>query len=230
MTTLDEHVAAALSPPPAPATPAPTPAPARDVRSRSLPRVLLEVALIAVGVFLGLMGEQWRQRAEHRELAQASLRRFRDEFRLNRKAVADVRDHHVAGLRDIQAYLGSDQSARERIALPFRGTHPAFLEYTAWDVALATQSLAYVDPTLAQRISRVYAMQRQLDNATRTATDVMYMKAGGGKEGLSSFLGSIATYFGDCNLIEPRLIAEYDRILPQLDRAIGASPRGPASR
>ena len=226
MTTLDEHVGAAPSSPPAPATPAPTVAPAREVGGRSLPRLLLEVALIAVGVFLGLMGEQWRERAEHRELAQASLRRFRDEFRLNRKAVADVREHHVGGLRDIEAYLVADQAARRRLAFPFRGTHPAFLEYTAWDVALATQSLAYVEPTLARGIAHVYAIQRQLDNATRTATEVMYMKAGGGEQGLASFLSSMATYFGDCNLIEPRRIAEYDEILPKLDGAV----RDPAAR
>ena len=36
----------------------------------SIPKTLLEVALISVGVFLGLAGEQWRERAHQRELAE----------------------------------------------------------------------------------------------------------------------------------------------------------------
>jgi hypothetical protein len=45
-------------------------------------KILLEVVLITAGVFLGLAGESWRESREHRELAEQSLRRFREEFRL----------------------------------------------------------------------------------------------------------------------------------------------------
>ena len=51
--------------------------------------------LISTGVFLGLMGEQWRERSRHHEVAEASLRRFRDEILANRKAVAAVKDYHA---------------------------------------------------------------------------------------------------------------------------------------
>ena len=191
---------------------------------KRLLRLALEVALIAAGVFLGLLGDEWRERSQHRAFARASLRHFRDEFRVNRQAVADVRAHHLDGLRDIQGYFRADAAARARLGVPFRGTHPAFLQYAAWDLAIATQSLVHVDADLAHAISRVYAVQRQLDGATRDITLVMYAKAGGGEQGVPSFLGSMATYFGDCNLIEPRLLALYDALLPRLDRALGPSP------
>ena len=204
----------------------------QDPQRRSYLRIALEVVLISVGVFLGLMGEQWRERAQHRELAQSSLRRFRSEFLKNRDAVAAVRDHHVTGLRNVAAYLRADQKARDSMEPPFKGTHPAFMEYTAWDVALATQSLAYVDSDLAHAIAHVYAVQRQLDGATRDITLVMYDKSGEGN--YVSLIGSMANYFGDCNLIEPRLIALYDEMIPRLDRALGEkrvtpSPGGAAS-
>lgn len=196
-----------------------TPTGIQDPQRRSYLRIALEVVLISVGVFLGLMGEQWRERAQHRELAQSSLRRFRSEFLKNRDAVAAVRDHHVTGLRNVAAYLRADQKARDSMEPPFKGTHPAFMEYTAWDVALATQSLAYVDSDLAHAIAHVYAVQRQLDGATRDITLVMYDKSGEGN--YVSLIGSMANYFGDCNLIEPRLIALYDEMIPRLDRALG---------
>lgn len=190
-------------------------------RGKSLARIALEVALISVGVFLGLMGEQWREHEGHRELAQASLRRFRSEFEVNRKAVAAVKDRHVSDLKAMQDYFRTDPKTQQTLPLPFKGTNPAFLEYTAWDLALATQSLAYVEPELAASIAHVYAIQRQLDGATRDITQVMYAKSG--DPNVRAFLSSMAVYFGDCTLIEPRLLSAYDAILPRLDRALGES-------
>lgn len=192
---------------------------AHDLGRRSYLRIVAEVVLISVGVFLGLMGEQWRERSQQRELARASLVRFRSEFRTNREAVAAVRRHHVDGLKRIQTYLAADARTRAGMPLPFAGTHPAFLEYAGWDVALATQSLAHIPPDLAHAIAHVYSAQRQLDGATRDITHIMYAKAGTGNH--VSLLGSMSVYFSDCNLIEPRLIALYDEMIPRLDRAIG---------
>jgi hypothetical protein len=192
-------------------------------RGKSLGRIALEIALIAVGVFLGLMGEQWRERQQHRELAETALRRFRSEFQTNREAVAAVKDKHESDLKGIQAYLRADASTRGSMAYPFRGTNPAFLEYTAWDLALATQSLAFVDPKLAASIAHVYAVQRQLDGATRDITQVMYARAG--ESDPAAALRPFAIYFGDCTIIEPRLLKEYDTILSELDGALGNSSR-----
>src|SRR5262245_2876788 len=81
----------------------PTTRPVADQRASShkskvkgLARVALEVGLISVGVFLGLAGEQWRESSRRHELAEASLRNFRAEIALNRRAVADVKDYHVS--------------------------------------------------------------------------------------------------------------------------------------
>lgn len=185
-------------------------------------RIVMEVALIAIGVFLGLMGEQWRERQQHRETARATLQRVRTEFQTNRANVAAVKDLHVTELAGLGAYINADAKTRATMPLPMSGTHPAFLEYTAWDLALATQSLAYVDPELATAIAHIYAIQRQLDGATRDITQVMYSKSGDAD--VRAVLSPIAVYVGDCTLIEPRLLAKYDEILPRLARALGESP------
>jgi hypothetical protein len=187
----------------------------------SVVRVALEVVLISVGVFLGLMGDEWRERAQHRELAEASLRRFRAEFRTNRNAVASVKDKHIAKLNDLRAYFAADPGTRRKLPVPNTGLSPAFFEYTAWDLAQATQSLAYIDPDLAFSISHVYAAQRQLDELTRAITQSMYSRPD-----LNTFLLGVSTYFGDCTLHEPRLLTIYDEILPRLDRALGDVPAG----
>jgi hypothetical protein len=177
------------------------------------------VALIALGVFLGLLGDQWRENAEHRELAKATLTRIRAEFAKNRDAVAAVRSTHDSSFLRIRAYLQTPPEEQARLPNPFESTSPAFLEYTAWDVAIATQALNHIPPDLAQSIAHIYAVQHQLDDVTRDMTQVMYARIG--ETDHRPFLGSAAVYFGDCALLEPRLIGLYDSILPQLDRAIG---------
>ena len=191
------------------------------LREGSYGKILLEVALITLGVFLALMADQWRERAEHRELAEDTVRRFRAEFQTNRKAVAGVIDKHVQALATIQAYFNADAAARSKMDYPFFPTDPAFLEYTAWDLAIATQALSYVEPDLAQAVAHVYAVQRQLDNSTKDITLVMYDRAG--EADPVPFTRSLATYFGDCGLHEPRLLKLYDEILPRLDARLGPS-------
>jgi hypothetical protein len=195
---------------------------------RSLGRILLEVVLISVGVFLGLAGEQLRESMHDRELAQASLHRFRSEFRTNREGLAAVAQKHATKLKDMQAYFDAHRAelrahiADRKVPLPLpvpdTATDPAFFEYSAWDLAMATQSLAHMDPELAFAISHVYRVQQQIDEGTRAITQAMYSFSDE-----LAFLYGVTTYYGDCTLLEPRLLKIYDEILPRLDRALGDS-------
>lgn len=208
----------------APASPVPLPEPppgsSPDPRRRkTVLRAVFEVALIALGVFFGLLVDQWRTTADHRQLAEASLRRIRVEFARNRDAVIAVRAAHDSSFVRIRSYLQTPSPEQARLPNPFESTSPAFLEYTAWEVAIATQALNHIPADLAQAIAHIYAVQRQLDDITRDITQVMYARIG--EPDLRPFLGSAAVYFGDCALLEPRLIGLYDSILPQIDQAVG---------
>jgi hypothetical protein len=194
----------------------PTDSPPTRGRER---RIVLEVLLVALGVVLGLVGEGWRQTREHHQLATETLQRIRAELLSNRAGVVVVQDRHAQDLRAIQLYLKAGAVERKKLAVPFTGTHPAFLQYAAWDVAVATQSIEYLDRDLATTIARAYAIQRQLDDATRDITQVMYAKAG--ERDPASALAPFAVYFGDCTVIEPRLRRELDRVITQIDRDLG---------
>src|SRR5215216_2270332 len=124
---------------------------ARPHRQHSLLKILLEVVLITAGVFLGLAGESWRETREHRELAEQSLRRFREEIKSNRTAVLRVHQRHEDQERGLGAYFNTNGPAlmaamldvRKPLPLPVPDiiTDSAVFDYSAWDVALATQSL-----------------------------------------------------------------------------------------
>src|SRR6187551_3096376 len=108
-------------------------APPSSSQGKSLFKIGLEVVLISVGVFLGLAGEQWRENAQHRELAAQTLRRFQTEIAANRKAVAAVKDYHAAKRTELHAYFDADAKQRQSMSLQFRGVQVAFVEHTAWD-------------------------------------------------------------------------------------------------
>jgi hypothetical protein len=194
----------------------------RRPRARSVFKVALEVLLISLGVFLGLAGEQWREVARHREVAEASLRRFRSEILTNRKAVAAVKDYHVTTLKGVEAYLAADARTRTTVENPFLGLQPASFEQTAWDLALATQSLAYIDPELAFALARIYNRQQAYLDLTLGVVHAMYLRPP--SENLEAFLRTSWLYYADIVRLEPELLGAYDELLPRIDRALGESP------
>jgi hypothetical protein len=196
-------------------------APAR--RSKSLLRIGLEVVLITAGVFLGLMGEQWRERMEHRELAEASLRRFRTEITNNRKAVTAVKDYHAQLKRDLDAYFAQEDRTPARLNVRMtQGVGPVFFEQAAWDLALATQSLAYLEPDLAFALSRVYTLQQNYSGVqTAIVTSTIYGRSV--TQDFDGFWRSIHWYLGDVSYFDPSVVKAYDEVLVQIDRALGES-------
>jgi len=194
------------------------PAPhARPHRTRGVLRILLEIALIATGVFLGLAGEQWRERAHRRELAHEALQLFRTEVETNRKAVAAVKDYHVATLKSINEHLATK---RQGLTSPVKleGIQPASFERTAWDLAISTQSLNDIDRDLAVALSRVYGAQQNYEELSRGVLQAMYLRTP--SDNLDAFLAMVQLYYADIVLLEPRLLKMYEELIPLLDRAL----------
>ena len=198
-----------------PATP--VAAPRHRARGKSPLRLALEVLLIGTGVFLGLAGEQWRESRGNRERAQASLRRFHTELRDNRKAVVDVRDYHVTLRMSLREYLKATPEQRKSISIKMQGVRPVFFETTAWDLALATQSLADIPQDVAFDISRVSRIQQAYVQLSQGMLNAMFINSP--YTGGDAFLGSVAVYLDDVTALEPQLVKMYDELLPKIEAA-----------
>ena len=188
-------------------------------RGKSLLKIALEVVLISTGVFLGLAGEQWRENAQHRELAEQTLKRFQTEIAANRKAVAGVTDYHAAKRKELHAYFDADAKQRQSMSIGLRGVQVAFVEHTAWDVAVASAALAYLDADLAFAISHVYITQDNLTQLTRGFLQSMYINPP--TTNTTAFLGAVTVYYDDVVLIEPQLLKMYDELLPRISKTLG---------
>jgi len=197
--------------------PAGTPMP--STWGKPLAKIALEVALISVGVFLGLAGEQWLEDRRHHELAESSLRRFRSEIVENRKAVNDVRDYHARLLDQLQNYLSKDRKSRNTADVRIQGLRFVTFDQTAWDLAVTTQALTYVNRDLAFALSHVYNVQKVFNEFTRGMTQAMYLLPM--QENFDAFAQAARVYYGDAVFMEPKLLAEYDDLIRQIDRALG---------
>jgi hypothetical protein len=198
-----------------------TPASPGHPRPPWLLKVALELALVSTGVFLGLMGERWRDHAQQRELAQISLRRFRTEILANRKALAAVTDYHANTRRALQSYFAAPgPKTAKTFDVPFQGLGPVFFEQTAWDLALATQSLAHLDPDLAFALSRTYVIQRSYA-AQQGAIVQSTIYGRSWNQDFEGYWRSVLAYYGDVAFLDPQLLQAYDSVIPQIDRALG---------
>jgi len=186
---------------------------------RSILGWLAELALISAGVFLALLADQWREGREHQQLAATALRNFVEEIRVNQKAVADVRAYHDRLPAAIEAFIaaeGPKTMERFQQATHFQGVQPVVFEHTAWDLALATQALSYVDPKLAYAISRVYTQQQTFQLYENNFALGMFSPTAFVNEDTTALARAMQLYLVDVNIQEPRLLKAYEDVLPRI--------------
>jgi hypothetical protein len=188
---------------------------------RSIFKLVLEVALISVGVFLGLAGEQWRERTHERAMAHEALRRFRAEIVENRANIAGVKDYHVTLHKELDTEFSKPAQQRDGKNIHLHGIRPPRFDHSAWDLALGTQALSQIDADLALALSTIYNTQGSVDGMTQGVTQSMYISPPTDEKNASTFMGALMIYLGDMILYEPRLLQMYDEILPKIDKALG---------
>jgi hypothetical protein len=182
-------------------------------------RPFAEVILIAVGVFLGLAGEQWRDRAERQGRADETLRRIRAEMAANRDEVAGLVDYHANTHQRLKDFLAAPDAKRSETRFRLDGIQPAQFEQTAWQLALATQALVDIDPDLSFELARIYGVQSRYLGLTGGVTQAMYLRPP--SENSTAFLHSLSVYYSDVVELEPGLLKLYDEMLPRIDRELG---------
>jgi hypothetical protein len=176
-----------------------------------------EVVLISASVFLGLAGQQWLEYRQREEQARDALRRFRTEITFNREQVTSRLENHLALSKALSAYLAADIDARKSIDLPWeRGMNTPFFQKAAWELALATEALAYIDEDVAFGIAGVYQFQEVILEITRGVAQAMYRR---GSEP-EAFVTAAKDYYGDLTGMEPLLVTSYDAVLASIDEAL----------
>jgi len=190
---------------------------------RSFFNLIFEVALIAVGVFLALWANNWHEDQEHRAQARAALRNFAAEMETNRLAMQRNRAYHEALARELREFLASKEPASEdrlNKSVHFEGMRPVIFEHTAWDLALATQALSYLDPDLAFDISKVYTKQNAFEKLEESFLAAAFTPSSLSSDNVKGMATAMELYLIDVNLQEPPILQLYDKVIPEVKGAL----------
>ena len=190
---------------------------------RSFFNLIFEVALIAVGVFLALWANNWHEDREHRAKAKAALHNFAVEMETNRQAMQRNRAYHEALARELREFLASKEPASEdrlNKSVHYEGMRPVIFEHTAWDLALATQALSYLDPDLAFDISKVYTKQTAFEKLEDSFLAAAFTPASLSSDNVKGMATAMELYLIDVNLQEPPILQLYDKVIPEVKGAL----------
>jgi len=190
---------------------------------RSFFNLLFEIVLIAVGVFLALWANNWHEDREHRAQAKAALRNFVGEMEANRQATQRNRTYHETFARELREFLASKEPANEdrlNKSVHFEGMRPVIFEHTAWDLALATQALSYLDPDLAFDISKVYTQQNAFQKLEDSFLAAAFTPASLSSDNVKGMATAMELYLIDVNQQEPAILQLYDKVIPEINSAL----------
>jgi len=187
-------------------------------------RVLVESGLVVGSILLALALDEWNEGQDYQDLATLSLVNFEREIQQNRLRLEDVTPFHV-GLRDVLANMDMGGAAMPATTIRniLEGFQPALLVSTAWETAVATGALGYMDYDVVAGLSRTYNLQEQLTTLSRSGMNDLLM--GGFRSGEADLLIYTANRYGrELTEAEQDLQVVYDLVLGLIAETIGESP------
>jgi hypothetical protein len=204
-----------------------------EEHGKSFLNLFFEVGLIAAGVFLGLLANNWHENREHHAQAEAALRNFAEEMEANCQATQSNRQYHETLARELREFLASKEpptDERYDKTVHFEGMRPETFEHTAWDLALATQALSYLKPDLAFDISKVYTKQNAFQKLEDSFLASAFTPSGLSSENFKGLATAMEIYLIDVNQLEPALVSHYEKVIPEIKRALSGDAPPPASQ
>gem|GEM_PF-1509236 len=132
--------------------------------SISLAEIAVQTFSVVLGVLLALaIGEWSHEREEHRQV-ETALKALRAEIEANRAEVAKSLKYIADSDTEMAEKAKADPPSGPRSCTETPGWHgvasPLLLD-SAYQTAIATQTLAHMDFNQAQQVARVYAKQRE---------------------------------------------------------------------
>ncbi len=137
--------------------------------------------MIVVGILTAVAIEQGIEALHHRELAEQATRQIEEELRSNlheddvalednRKRIAALKQTEEAVTADYEKKDVSPETFRARVTTLTLGTAMPTLRRDAWDAAIASQALSYVDAAVVRRFSEGYSAQHDASQSMVSTT------------------------------------------------------------
>ena len=100
------------------------------------------------------------------------------------------------------------------------GMHPITMEHTAWELAVANQTLSNIDPHLAYAISRVYTRQQAFQTLENGFLQSAFGPSTFANQDPTGLVTAMSVYLADVNIQEPELLEAYKQVLKEIDEVM----------
>ena len=138
----------------------------RFMRSNWILKGVVESLFVVASILLALAVDEWAQDQENAELADQSLAIFEREIGQNRARLDDQIPYHT-GIRDFLSGMQVETSSPSDLPSIMEGLDPPVLLRTAWETALATGALTYMDFEVVSALSLTYSIQEGFESRAR---------------------------------------------------------------
>ena len=182
-------------------------------------RVTIESLLIVISILAALAVDEFRDGVRNRRLALQSLQIFQREMRQNQARLEDVIPYHT-GLRDVVAGMVADPAHIVEVRSAVEGLEPVVLLNTAWQTALATGALNYIDVETVSALSLTYSMQQEFYDGTRAGPPRFAVATASTSAEKLAEIQQILAHLGEVVRNEQELQAVYTNALQIIQAAI----------
>lgn len=189
----------------------------------SMGRLLFEVILIILGVFLGLFVNELRIEQRDRVRAQGALTQIRSELQSNQEQVAKISAHHVTVRDSLNALLSRVSSMENPVtiqdllkAMP-GGFGVAGLQRHSWTLANRLGALEHMDYATASMLSRTYHLQEFYTEKYDRLADNLYLASNIDPSTREGLVLALALLAGDIAIHEEDLTKAYAMAIEHLD-------------
>jgi len=193
-------------------------------RGISISAIIIEIATIIFSILLALGVNEWRETQSNKRLAFRALSDFRKELVMNRDAVgAAMKDQEgtVAFLEGVMRRY----TAGEQVEVRFPEIDLPDVLTTAWETALVSRALSYIDYDILMVLSEINLQQRWLLSLEEKVFQSILSPGSHDRGQMRGLVRSIHASLKNIMQVERKLIGLYDSGIEKIDHAKPAPGR-----
>lgn len=186
-------------------------------------RMLFEVVLILLGVFLGLFVNEKRIEQREKARAEESLTLIRAEMEFNKGQIDAIAPHHAVVRDSLHALLTRMDGSEKPVSLGVLwtaipgGFGVPELQRHAWDLATRLGTLEHLDYRTLLRLSLTYELQEFYTRKYDRLADNLYLASNADPSSRNGLVLALSLLAGDVVIHEEDLAEAYGKAIEHLD-------------
>jgi hypothetical protein len=190
--------------------------------------LLLPIFITMVGVYLGLLVNDWQESKKDDQLKNQMITAIHQEIRENKDSLTKATTYHQLLHDSLMHWRTARLSQAEllnRGSRLFRGINPAFLKSAAFQSATTTGAAQLLPYRLYHKINAVYTLQQKLDDLNRIfLTELIHTVTAGDANSDYRTFRIITVYLADALYAEKNLLSEHNQLLSMIKPSLPKQP------